>query len=308
VPGRWHVIGTRSHGARLLRRRTAGRWLAAALALSVAAAPGASAATRVVIADGHFDIAPRIVDGTWVLQVKDDTTDPPTWRDSADVVIHIGDQARTSVPDDPRFVFIGTPGSDAWLLPQAQQPGLPWPGWNTQDPSVRAGIPGAVEWAVTGVEGPGGFALFLAASFGQPFVLFDSGDPLPQSITIAPDTHAHGNWAFTAPGVYRLTMEMRAVDRDGRPRSAEATILFAVGDGDPSQAFPIATPVESAAPSPTPAATADAVPPGDELAAPSPVVPLLTVAVVGLGLLVGAVGWATHVRRRTARRGSPPDG
>ncbi|MFW6690653.1 choice-of-anchor M domain-containing protein [Streptomyces sp. MAR4 CNX-425] len=73
---------------------------------------------RVVVGDGHVDIGPRFDDGTWTVQVRDDTVEPPTWRHPRDVVLHVGDAARAEVPPGEEFSFLGEPGGRVWPLPQ----------------------------------------------------------------------------------------------------------------------------------------------------------------------------------------------
>ena len=53
-------------------------------------------------------------------------------------------------------------------------------------------------------------ALFTTDQFGSPSVVFDSDDPVPDETTVRINTHAHANWAFAAPGAYRLTFEVAA--------------------------------------------------------------------------------------------------
>lgn len=186
---------------------------------------------RVVIADGHVDIGPRIVDGDWRVQLKDDTLTPHVWRDLATVVLHVGDAARAAVPDRDSHAFLGPPGTPYHVLPQAQQPGLVWPGWNSQDASVVSAVPGAVSWVLRGVDGPGRFVLFVTDSFGDTEVYFDSDAALPQVLSIPRNSHAHGSWAFGAPGLYRLEVEMSAFLADGTAVSDVRTLAVTVGDG-----------------------------------------------------------------------------
>lgn len=203
--------------------------------------PGVRSATgtgRVVIDDGHVDMGPRFVGGTWVVQLKDDTVSPIVWRNLRDVVLHARESSRIEVPEGAAYAFLGAPGSPVYVLPQSQQPGLVWPGWNSQDPSVLAEVPGSITWRLHDVDGPGRFVLFLSGSFGQTDVLFDSDDSLPQQLAIARNTHVHGNWAFTEPGVYRLTVEMSAQRGSGGQVSDTRTLVVVVGDDvDPSTAF-----------------------------------------------------------------------
>lgn len=184
----------------------------------------------VVIDDGHVDMGPRIVDGAWRVQLKDDTASPVVWRDLSDVVLHARDASRVQVSGGDGLSFLGTPGSTAYVLPQVQRSGLVWPGWNTQDPSVLELVPGPVAWRLTGVDGPGRFVLYLTGSFGDVDVLFDTARGLPQQIDIARNTHVHGNWAFTEPGTYHLTVQMSATSGDGTSLSDSRTLTIVVGD------------------------------------------------------------------------------
>jgi len=203
----------------------------------VAARAAAPATGRKVIADGHVDMGPQLDGNTWRIRIRDDTGSPPVWRELSDVVIHAVDKAKIKVPSGSDYAFLGPAGSDVWLLPQAQQSGIVWPGWNTQDPSVVGGIRGDVTWQLTTVDGPGEFKLFLTGSFGKPDVLFDSAKSLPQQVSIAPNTHAHGNWAFTEPGVYHLGVRMSGTTTAGKGVSDTRTLNIAVGPVDPNTAF-----------------------------------------------------------------------
>lgn len=192
---------------------------------------------RKVFTDGHIDMGPRFADGKWTVQIREDATTPPTWHALSDVVVHAVDKSKIKVPEDPAYAFLGAAGSDVWLLPQAQQAGIVWPGWNTQDPSVTGKVTGDVTWSLDEVEGPGAFSLFLTGSFGKPDVLFDSAKPLPQSLPVPVNTHAHGNWGFSKAGVYHLTVTFKAI-ADGKEVTDTKVLNIAVGDAtDPNSAF-----------------------------------------------------------------------
>ncbi|MFV2084128.1 TIGR03773 family transporter-associated surface protein [Micromonospora sp. LOL_021] len=221
---------------------------APARALAAGAAPAATGSaspllaaaqqdgSRVVIDDGHVDMGPELSGADWTIRLKDDTVSPPVWRDLTDVVLHVKDNAKITVPDDADF--LGAPGDEVWLLPQGQRAGIVWPGWNTQHPSVVAGVRGPVTWTFKGVDGPGRFALFLTGSFGESEVLFDSSARLPQQLDIPINTHAHGNWAFSEPGIYRLAFEMSASTSSGSTVTDSRSLTVAIGDAtDPDTGF-----------------------------------------------------------------------
>jgi anchored repeat ABC transporter substrate-binding protein len=89
----------------------------------------------------------------------------------------------------------------------------------------------------TGLEGPGELVVYLTEALGQPDRYFDSTDgfdpqvPGHDTTSLPPAAHTHLNWAFTAPGTYRLTLAAAVDNRDGRePRPVgDATFTFAVG-------------------------------------------------------------------------------
>ncbi|WP_326810316.1 TIGR03773 family transporter-associated surface protein [Streptomyces scopuliridis] len=192
---------------------------------------------RTVIGDGHVDIGARFDHGSWTVQIRDDTTRPATWRNTTDVVLRVGDTAKIDVPESKEFGFLGTPGDPVWLLPQVQQDGVLWPGWNSQEPEVASTVDREVNWQLTGVEGPGDFVLFLNGSFGTPKILFDGRKKLPQETGIEVNSHVHGNWAFTEPGTYLLDVRMTARTKDGKSHDSTRTLQFSVGPQDPSRAF-----------------------------------------------------------------------
>ncbi|XVQ06578.1 choice-of-anchor M domain-containing protein [Spirillospora sp. CA-255316] len=124
---------------------------------------------------------------------------------------------------------LGKPGSQVWVLPQ----GVLWPGWNTQDPRVASTVNRQVTWRLRGVTGPGRFVPFVNGDFGAPQVLFDSTRPYPQTTGIDLNTHAHGNWAFTAPGAYLLDIDMGARTLDGRHMDDRRLLRVFAGAGPP---------------------------------------------------------------------------
>lgn len=219
--------------------RLAALTLAAALATSPVAA--ATPAQPTVIADGHVDMGPRMVDGAWKIQVRDDNTQPATWRPLPDVVLHAVSASKREVPTGAEYAFLGAPGAPVWLLPQVQRPGVLWPGWNTQDPSIAGVVDREVTWRLHAVTGPGRFSLFLTGNFGKPQEVFDSTRPFPQETGIEKAAHVHGNWAFSAAGAYILDIEMLTVVPGGKTLSDREQLRIYVGDGQPAAAFAAAT-------------------------------------------------------------------
>lgn len=258
---------------------------------------------RTVIGDGHVDMGTRFVDGAWSIQIRDDTVRPSVWRPLPDVVLQVADAARTTVPADERFGFLGQAGTPVWVLPQAQQPGVLWPGWNTQDPQVATTINREVSWTLHGVTGPGQFVLFLNGNFGQPQVVFDGAKSMPQRTGIEVNSHVHGNWVFTAPGSYLLDVEMAGTTTAGKQVSDRDTLRIFVGAGDATAAFGPA-PAGSGAES-SPAATSGPAPNAAAGSADRSTRPWPWPAAGGAVLLALAVGGYLTARRRRGRPAHP---
>jgi putative ABC transporter-associated repeat protein len=210
------------------------------------------AVDQVVISTGHVDVGPRFVDGKWTIQLRDDTADPAVWRPLESVVLQATSKAKVGVPNDPAYGFLGRPGQQVFVIPQVQQAGVVWPGWNTQDPDVAKRVDREVTWSLEGVQGPGAFTLFLNSDFGKPSAVFDSRKPLPQQTGIDINTHVHGNWTFDAQGTYLLDVAMTAKLTDGTTVTDRRTLRLYAGDGDAHAAFTAPTPSAAAeTPSPT---------------------------------------------------------
>jgi surface-anchored protein len=182
-----------------------------AVAALVSTALPAQAAT-VTLSTGHVDVIDPAYDGTALtVQVKDSTTATTVWRNPADVLFQVLPGAKTTVPSNSAYAFLGTPGSTVWVLPQTQNANLLWTGWNDQRLSSSTFT--TTRTTLASVTG-GQFVVYTTNAFGTPTVLFDSGNGLPDTITVPVSTHAHANWAFKSSGTYTLTFQV-AADKAG---------------------------------------------------------------------------------------------
>lgn len=187
----------------------------------------APAGERVQVSDGHFDFGPRMRGNSVKAQLKDDREAPPTWRDPADVEFLIGDAAKQPLPDQG-FDFVGNPGDEVWMISQVQQTGVPWLGWNTQDPELVNNA-SAVNMRLDSVNGPGKLNVFVGGGgFGGTDVkqvFQQAGD----SYDIPMRTHEHGYWVFTAAGQYTADITFTVTTAAGEQLSASGTLHFTVG-------------------------------------------------------------------------------
>jgi len=191
------------------------------MSCAVVCAQPAPAAT---VGAGHVDlVAPRWINGGLTIEAKDDSSGATVWRPPSDIVVQVGPSSRVLVPDDSAYGFLGAPGSTAWVLPQNAVGGLPWIGWSTQ------GLPGGVldgdriQMSLLGASGPGAVFVYRGGAVGAPSMVFAGGG----SITVGVGTHAHANWAFTAPGTYALTFRVSGTS-GGIPTAATGAYVFQV--------------------------------------------------------------------------------
>jgi surface-anchored protein len=220
--------------------KSVARGLVALAALTAAATGTAGAALpndqRTILSVGHTDaVNPTFEDGQLRLRVKDDTGPSVVIRDPGDVLFHAKPGSEFPIPDglSPAWAFLGAPGRILWLLPQIQDPNLLWPGFSSElfPSGVLAGD--LMTWRLLSLDGPGDLFVFDVSSFGDPEnIEFDTADGLPDAFELPVHAHAHYNWAFTEPGLYKLTFQVDGHRREGGAdlSSGPVQYRFYVGD------------------------------------------------------------------------------
>ena len=199
------------------------------------------------ISVGHVDLGPRLIDGQWRAGLRHDAETGAVWRDPNQTVLRVSDAAIMTAPDSADYPFLAdVAGKPVYVVPQTQNPGVVWLGWNTQDPAVTATIDRGLTMRVGPVSGPGRAWLFLqSGTFGKPLLLADSG-AAPGDVWIDSGTHVHANWAFSAPGTYTATVTFLGTTTAGEAVSASTTLRFAVGDAaSASEALAMAAPASA---------------------------------------------------------------
>lgn len=273
---------------------------------------------QVVLEHGHVDIGPRLIDDAWQMLIRDDSVAPPVWRSPDDMVFHLSDEAIQPSPDHEDFDFLPTePGHDLYLIPQTQDYGIPWLGWNTQDPHVIEELSRGISLRLHNVEGPGEFQLFLqSGNFDPPDLLWDSTqlgdeDSVPQDIWADNNTHVHANWVFTEPGIYLMDVEVVG-ELDGGGYGHDRNVLrFSVGDEtDPQEGFSaeLSYDLQDAAADPVePPSAADNELDDNGALSMTAVTLLVGAAVVVLGVLALLVTLRSRRARREAESTEPAD-
>ncbi|MEU6208182.1 choice-of-anchor M domain-containing protein [Micromonospora musae] len=213
-----------------MRHLLASGVLGVALVATALPAQAATTTSTVVFKKGHLDVVDvAYEDGALEIGVHDEENDVEYGTDEVNLIVKR--QAKVTVPADPAFAFLGTPGvSQVWILPEIQNPDLIWAGIAAEE--IEAGVftDDALTLSVQSVTGPGQFAIYTENAVGQPGILADSGDGLPDNIELTAGDHTHANWAFDKAGTYRVTVRATGtLSATGQQvTSDQATIRFTV--------------------------------------------------------------------------------
>ena len=234
-------------------RSTAGMATVAALVVGLGTAatvPAAQAAEErpIVLTRGHIDLFELTYDDAAEalrLQVKDDSELYGTgtrYHAPTDVALDVDEELAEFVLTDDlpaSYDFLGAAGDTVYVLPETQDPALPWPGWSTErlPESLPAGtsLPSSgspVELALD-VEGPGEIYSWMNDVFGEPINRYvDTSDEVADVIPVASRAHVHTAWAFTEPGDYTLTVTPTATTSGGDTLTGPSQdYLVRIGEG-----------------------------------------------------------------------------
>jgi len=177
------------------------------------------------LTEGHTDIDIGYDDGTFALGISHGEPEQDFDVNSTYLVALPG--ALTTVPSDPSFSFLGSAGSDIWILPQVQNPDLLFLGFGAEDIESGTFLNNQLTMTLENVSGPGSFSIYLNDGFGNPTQWFTGGNGSQE--TIATGAHTHVNWAFSEPGDYEVTFQGDAQLPDGTPVSTgPVTYMFQV--------------------------------------------------------------------------------
>ncbi|UZK53112.1 choice-of-anchor M domain-containing protein [Streptomyces drozdowiczii] len=170
--------------------------------------------------DGSLDIAVHDESGTEEVEYAPE-----------DVTLRALPGARTTIPADSAYAFLGTAGKPVWILPEVQNPDLLWAGFGAEELETGILQDDEVDVSFLSVQGPGRLAVYTDDVFGEPeTVLVNSGDGLPDTVEVRAGEHTHANWAFTKAGTYTVKVKAAAhLAADGSPVSSRTvTYTFEV--------------------------------------------------------------------------------
>ena len=180
-----------------------------------------------VFNQGELDMEVVYEDGEWELALLDEANEREVEPNEA--LLQGVSATRQSVPADPAFGFLGAAGSGVWVLPQEETEGVLFLGIAGDE--IESGVfeNDLVDLQLVDVRGPGDVSLYSVDEFGAPTVFFSSGDGLDDSdsFPVSVGGHSHQNWGFTAPGVYKVTLQAAGTLVAGSERIQSESVEFA---------------------------------------------------------------------------------
>jgi surface-anchored protein len=190
-----------------------------------------------VLKQGHLPIEILYQDEEWSFFVDGTESGLGRFR-PGEAVYHLTEINQFSIPDSPRFAFLGEPGDPVWIVSHVEMPGSILMGISGERIQQGLFAGNILNLRLIKVEGPGEFALYGIGSTGEVTVFHNSRGGITEEdvIPVVLGTHDHQNWAFTASGHYQLTFQASAILADNNQvvASPEVAFQFAVGNVDPA--------------------------------------------------------------------------
>ena len=164
---------------------------------------------------GHTDIGIAFEDGAFDLHIHDEETD--TEYAPGGAVLCVGEAAELAIPDTAALSFLGRPGYSTWILPAVQNTNLLFLGFGAEEVESGVFVGDVLRMELASVTGAGDFAVFSFDGFGNPVVHMNSADGISAAdfFLVTAGGHTDLNWAFNAPGTYRIGFRARGTLVDG---------------------------------------------------------------------------------------------
>jgi len=181
------------------------------LALTLIGAFASVTHAQTVLSRGHVDVGAAFEDNAWDLHIHDE--EGGAEYAPSEAILQLGLAARTTIPADPRFSFLGSAGSLTYILPQVENPELLFLGIGAEEVEDGVFQNNEFTFSLRAFTGPGQFALYTTDGFGNPSLFMSTADGLGDgdSVRAFAGAHTDYNWAFSAPGDYALGFEARGL-------------------------------------------------------------------------------------------------
>jgi len=126
-------------------------------------------------------------------------------------VLCVGEAAELAIPDTAAFSFLGRPGYSTWVLPAVENTNLLFLGFGAEEVESGVFIGDVLRMELASVTGAGDFAVYSFDGFGNPIVHINSADGISAAdfFQVVAGGHTDLNWAFSAPGTYRIGFRAR---------------------------------------------------------------------------------------------------
>ena len=137
----------------------------------IVALAGSAQGFDAVITSEHWDVAFEFEDEAFEAIVANHDTGEHYDADRA-LILGNWPFVGQTVPADSAYAFLGAAGSQIFVLPQFEDPNLPFLGLAVENHEDESGavIVAPATIKLLGVEGPGSFFLYQTDSFGAPLI------------------------------------------------------------------------------------------------------------------------------------------
>jgi surface-anchored protein len=197
-----------------------------------------------ILTNQHTDLDVTYSSALGKLQLAENnkSVDPIAYYPADHAILEFLPEAKRPQTADPRFAFTGVAaGQPIWIVPiSPRDPLLLQLGvsgeridsgvlgsYKETDPRINNVIPFPwIRLNVVDVQGPGKFSVWQTDDFGSPTVWVAAGNQNPNLFFTGPGGHVDYNWAFTAPGNYRVDIQASAYLPDMTPVSSDVTTYY----------------------------------------------------------------------------------
>ncbi|MFC5370813.1 choice-of-anchor M domain-containing protein [Arcanobacterium bovis] len=183
-----------------------------------------------LITKGHMDQM-LSYDGKDARVFVHDTAVPskPLMHQSGNFAYAVPDSAWKVIPNNPEYAELKKAAPQGvWMLPEAQEDGLPWVGFSTLSVKYDGVGKEGVKVSLRNVRGPGRM-ITGHSGIGTFTKLLDTETP-DATVTYAKPNHDHQAFYFTAPGTYTMDFVYTMQLVDGSKVEKVLTARFLVGD------------------------------------------------------------------------------
>jgi surface-anchored protein len=159
-----------------------------------------------IFSEGDVDIGIAYEDDAFEPHIHEEEAELELEADAG--LFHLRPESKQSRPASSAFDFIGVPANAPYYR-QSDSPvgGLVFLGFGTEEITSGVFQNETIYLAIVAVDGPGLLSIWSNTDTGpQVEVRTDDGLSASDQLTLNVGDHAHRNWAFTAPGLYAITV------------------------------------------------------------------------------------------------------